>query len=57
MPLVLVFRRLDNCNADSRPPEDRFPVMTAALNASGRPILFSLCEWGVDNPGAWAQSE
>lgn len=29
--------------------------MAAALNATGRPILYSLCEWGVHNPGAWAQ--
>jgi hypothetical protein len=30
--------------------------MRDALNASGRAILFSMCEWGVDNPAAWAPS-
>ncbi len=28
--------------------------MRDALNATGRPILYSMCEWGLDNPGAWA---
>lgn len=28
--------------------------MRDALNATGRPILFSMCEWGINNPGAWA---
>jgi alpha-galactosidase len=28
--------------------------MRDALNATGRPILYSLCEWGVDNPATWA---
>jgi hypothetical protein len=24
-----------------------------ALNATGRPIVFSLCEWGIDRPQTW----
>ena len=28
--------------------------MTAAIAATGRPILFAICEWGVDFPSAWA---
>ncbi len=32
----------------------RYPRMRDALNATGRPILFSMCEWGVDNPATWA---
>ena len=27
--------------------------MRDALNASGRPILFSACEWAVDFPATW----
>ena len=30
--------------------------MTAALNATGRPILFSMCEWGVSSPWLYAQT-
>lgn len=32
----------------------RYPVMRDALNATGRQIFFSMCEWGVDNPATWA---
>lgn len=28
--------------------------MTKALQATGRQILFAICEWGVDFPSAWA---
>lgn len=28
--------------------------MRDALNATGRPIFYSMCEWGVDTPALWA---
>ena len=28
--------------------------MRDALNETGRPIFFSMCEWGVDQPALWA---
>ena len=28
--------------------------MSRALNATGRPIFYSVCEWGVNDPAAWA---
>ena len=34
----------------------RYPVMTKALNESGRHIFFSMCEWGVEKPATWAKS-
>ena len=30
--------------------------MSAALNATGRPIAFNRCEWGVENPWEWGDS-
>jgi hypothetical protein len=33
---------------------DRYTAMRDALNASGRPILYSLCQWGVMDPHLWA---
>lgn len=48
------FLKYDNCNSEGIPPEKRYPVMRDALNKTGRPILYSLCEWGVDNPATWA---
>jgi alpha-galactosidase len=46
--------KVDNCNTDGSPPEVRYPVMSQSLNASGREIFFSMCEWGVDDPAKWA---
>jgi len=46
--------KLDNCNNQGIPERVRYPIMRDALNATGRPIFFSLCEWGVDNPATWA---
>ncbi len=30
--------------------------MRDALNATGRPIFFSMCSWGVESPWVWANS-
>jgi alpha-galactosidase len=48
------YLKYDNCNSDGTTPEKRYPVMRDALNASGRAIFFSMCEWGVDQPALWA---
>lgn len=34
--------------------EASYTVMRDALKASGRPILFSICEWGSTKPWLWA---
>ncbi|KAK8269710.1 hypothetical protein V6Z12_D11G148500 [Gossypium hirsutum] len=31
----------------------RYPVMSKALKKAGRPIFFSLCEWGEMHPAKW----
>ncbi|KAI3705294.1 hypothetical protein L1987_75529 [Smallanthus sonchifolius] len=31
-----------------------YPIMTKALQNSGRPIFYSLCEWGQEDPATWA---
>ncbi|KAI0651654.1 alpha-galactosidase [Trametes meyenii] len=33
---------------------DRFASMSRALNATGRPILYSMCNWGEDGPWNFA---
>jgi len=48
------YLKYDNCNSGPDKPEVRYPKMRDALNATGRPIFFSMCEWGVDNPATWA---
>mmetsp|Transcript_22050 Transcript_22050/g.52724 ORF Transcript_22050/g.52724 Transcript_22050/m.52724 type:complete len:288 (+) Transcript_22050:709-1572(+) len=48
------YLKYDNCFAEDLPgPEVRYPIMRDALNATGRPILYSMCEWGVDDPAVW----
>ena len=49
------YLKYDNCHSGGIPPQVRFKAMSEALNATGRPILFSMCEWGVDQPwDGWA---
>eukprot|EP01018_Ginkgo_biloba_P017177 Gb_38041 [translate_table: standard] len=48
------YLKYDNCYNDGSKPEDRYPKMRDALLRTGRPIFFSLCEWGVDVPATWA---
>lgn len=35
---------------------NRYNVMSQALNATGRPILYSLCNWGEDYPWNWGST-
>jgi len=46
--------KMDWCNTEGMKPEDTYPLMSEALNKTGRPIQFNLCEWGVDAPWKWA---
>jgi hypothetical protein len=45
------FLKYDNCYNENIPSIDRYPKMRDALNKTGRPIFFSLCQWGT-YPGA-----
>ncbi|MDP4285052.1 MAG: glycoside hydrolase family 27 protein [Bacteroidota bacterium] len=48
------YLKYDNCNNEGRPAIARYTKMKNALDASGRQIVFSLCEWGSNNPWEWA---
>jgi alpha-galactosidase len=45
----------DNCNNEGRPALARYTAMRDALAATGRPIVFSLCEWGSNRPWLWGR--
>ena len=50
------FLKYDNCYVPaniSHDPVPRYTAMSRALNATGRPIFFAMCEWGVADPGLW----
>lgn len=50
------YLKYDNCYyiPPSANLEKRYTAMRNALNATGRPIFFSMCEWGVKEPATWA---
>jgi alpha-galactosidase len=48
------FLKYDWCNTDSLNAPEAYKTMSAALRATGRPIVFSICEWGDHRPWLWA---
>ena len=55
------YLKYDNCynEGQSGTPQisyNRYKAMSDALNATGRPILYSLCNWGDDKPWEWGSS-
>lgn len=40
------YLKYDNCNNLKRPAPPRYRAMAEALKKTGRPIVFSFCEWG-----------
>lgn len=41
----VTYLKYDNCNNQGIPPKQRYPPMRDALNKTGVPILFSMCEF------------
>jgi alpha-galactosidase len=48
------YLKYDNCFSTVTDVKLRYQAMHDALNASGHPIFFSMCEWGVEDPATWA---
>jgi len=52
------YLKYDNCynNGSSTTQQyiQRYTAMRDALAATGRPIVYSICEWGVNSPWTWA---
>jgi alpha-galactosidase len=46
--------KYDNCNNQGRPALERYTAMADALAATGRDIVYSICEWGANKPWEWA---
>lgn len=49
------YLKYDWCNTGSQDAPSSYKLMAHALQATGRPILFSICEWGTHQPWAWAR--
>jgi alpha-galactosidase len=50
------YLKYDWCNAEKQNSEGSYSIMSQALKKSGRPIVFSLCEWGSTKPWLWAKN-
>ncbi len=49
------YLKYDNCFTDGTSPKIRYPVMRDALLKQSRPIFYSMCEWGVEDPATWSK--
>lgn len=47
------YLKYDWCHTGGLNPREAYATMSDALRASGRPIVFSLCDWGVRQPWRW----
>ena len=48
------YLKYDWCNHSTQDSAASYSIMRDALAKSGRPIVFSLCEWGSTKPWLWA---
>ncbi|MER6573296.1 NPCBM/NEW2 domain-containing protein [Streptomyces sp. NPDC001093] len=48
------YLKYDNCNNQGVDAKQRYTTMRDALKATGRPIVYSICEWGENKPWQWA---
>jgi alpha-galactosidase len=49
------YLKYDWCWTEGQNTRDAYQKMSRALRATGRPIVFSICEWGSTRPWTWAQ--
>jgi alpha-galactosidase len=50
------YLKYDWCSTGDRNAQEAYAVMADALRASGRDIVFSMCEWGTAKPWLWAKN-
>jgi alpha-galactosidase len=48
------YLKFDWCNTNGLNAREAYTTMSKALKAAGRPMIFSLCEWGNSKPWLWA---
>ena len=49
------YLKYDWCSTSTQDAHASYALMREALNAAGRPIVFSMCEWGTAKPWLWAK--
>ena len=49
------YLKYDWCFTGNMNPPDAYKLMRNALEKAGRPIVFSICEWGISQPWTWGK--
>jgi alpha-galactosidase len=47
--------KYDNCNHGGQPNYVRFKKMSDEIRKAGRPMFFSICNWGDENAPVWGK--
>lgn len=50
------YLKLDWCHANKLNAEGAYMTMSEAIRKAGRPMIFSICEWGLNKPWTWAEN-
>lgn len=53
--LGIDFLKYDWCNTQGITAKEAYTTMSNALKTAGKPIVFSLCEWGDNQPWEWGK--
>lgn len=54
--LGIDYLKFDWCSSEGLNAKESYTTMSKALKRAGRPIIFSLCEWGQNKPWEWAEN-
>ncbi|MBL0359310.1 MAG: glycoside hydrolase family 27 protein [Chitinophagaceae bacterium] len=54
--LEIDYLKYDWCNTEGITAKEAYSTMSKALKVAGRPVIFSLCEWGDNQPWNWAKN-
>ena len=49
------YLKYDWCNAEDLKAQGAYATMRDAIHAAGHPMVFSMCEWGQNQPWLWAR--
>ncbi len=47
--------KVDWCNTEGLDPKTQYALFRDGIRESGRPMVLSLCDWGVDKPWLWGK--
>jgi alpha-galactosidase len=50
------YLKYDWCNTTTQDAQAAYALIRNALNATGRPIVLSICEWGTAKPWLWGEN-